>query len=68
MERPDFEEEVVHLVPAFRGASFAILGEGMDNQAILVGSKIVFRFPKHPDAAQRLAREVVLLPKLGPHL
>jgi aminoglycoside 2''-phosphotransferase len=68
MEPSEIEEEVVRLVPAFRGASFLTLGEGMDNRAILVGGEIVFRFPKHPEATERLARELALLPKLGPRL
>jgi aminoglycoside 2''-phosphotransferase len=68
MDIESFEEDVLRVAPELRGASFAPLGEGMDNRALLVADAFVFRFPKHPEAAERLLKEVALLPNLGPRL
>src|SRR5205823_14409606 len=63
-----FAAEVFRVAPELAGAAFTLLGQGMDNRAFLVGDELVFRFAKHPDAADRLQREVSLLPRLAPRL
>jgi hypothetical protein len=63
-----FEEDILRVAPELRGASCSPLGEGMDNRAVLIADKFVFRFPKHPEAAERLLREVALLPRIAPRL
>jgi aminoglycoside 2''-phosphotransferase len=63
-----FEEDILRVAPELRGASFSPLGEGMDNRAVLIADEFVFRFPKHPEAAERLLREVALLPRIAPRL
>jgi aminoglycoside 2''-phosphotransferase len=68
MDIESFEVDVLRVVPELRGGSFAPLGEGMDNRTVLVADEFVFRFPKHPEAAERLEREVALLPRLASRL
>jgi aminoglycoside 2''-phosphotransferase len=63
-----FALDILQVAPELRGASFATLGEGMDNRALLVAGELVFRFPKHAESAGRLQREIALLPKLAPRL
>lgn len=66
MDIDSFEREILRVAPEFRGASFAPLGQGMDNHAVLVADEFVFRFPRHPEAAARIRREIALLPNLAP--
>ncbi len=68
MKIDSFEPDILQAAPELRGASFVSLGEGMDNRALLVADRFVFRFPKHAEAAERLQREIALLPKLAPRL
>jgi aminoglycoside 2''-phosphotransferase len=68
MDFEPFRDDVLRVAPELRGAPFTPLGEGMDNRSFLVGDEIVFRFPKHPEAAERIRREVALLSKLAPRL
>ena len=68
---PDLESvrfEIARIAPKFEGEPVARLGEGMDSFAVLVGEAFVFRFPKHPEAAAGLRREIALLPRLAPRL
>lgn len=48
--------------------SCAFLAVGWDSEAWLVNDDLVFRLPRRPEVATRLAREVCLLPKLAPAL
>jgi aminoglycoside 2''-phosphotransferase len=68
VESQSFEEDAFRAAPELRGATFITLGEGTDNRAFLVDSEFVFRFPKHPEAADRLRREVSLLPRIASRL
>jgi aminoglycoside phosphotransferase (APT) family kinase protein len=53
--------------PELAAAPIQPLGEGWDNAAFLVG-EYVFRFPRRAVAAPLIAREIAILPMLGPHL
>jgi aminoglycoside 2''-phosphotransferase len=68
MDIDSLELDILRIAPELRGASFASLGEGMDNRALLVAEEFVFRFPKHTEAAGRMQREIALLSKLAPRL
>lgn len=54
--------------PGLAGLEVRVLGEGTDNLAVLVGNALVFRFPKRDDAAEALARELAVLPRVAPRL
>jgi len=60
--------EIARIAPEFERAPVARLGEGMDSLAVLVDHAFVFRFAKHPEAAEGLRREIALLPRLAPTL
>ena len=60
--------EIIRIAPEMGRRSIAWLGEGMDSVAVLVGDALVFRFPKHVDAALGVRREMALLPRLAPRL
>jgi hypothetical protein len=60
--------EIVRVAPEFLREAIAVLGEGMDSFAVLVGDAVLFRFAKHDDAAKGLRREIALLPRLAPGL
>jgi aminoglycoside 2''-phosphotransferase len=56
---------VVEALPELAEASLEPLGEGFDSVAWLVGGRYVLRFPRHAEAAERIAREAPLLAELG---
>ncbi len=60
--------EIGRIDPRLGQQPIARLGEGMDSIAFSVGRILVFRFPKHAEAAAGLRREVALLPLLAPGL
>ncbi len=48
--------------------SLRYLAEGWDSLVYLVNDRLIFRFPKRPEVAERLALETRLLPELAPTL
>lgn len=54
--------------PALPVGTCRFVGEGWDSSVWRVDGGILFRFPKRPDVARALAREIALLPLLAPHL
>jgi aminoglycoside phosphotransferase (APT) family kinase protein len=44
------------------------LAEGWDSLVCLANDRLIFRFPKRPEVAARLALEIRLLPELAPYL
>ena len=44
------------------------VGEGWDSSVWSVDGALLFRFPKRPEVARALAREIALLPLIAPHL
>lgn len=51
--------------PPLRGMPVKFLNEGWDFRAFEVGSKWVFRFPKHAGSVAKLEMELALLPRLS---
>ena len=60
--------EIARVAPGLAAERIGRLGEGMDSLAALVGGAVVFRFPKHAEAAMGIKREIALLPRLAPTL
>lgn len=54
--------------PVLAGATLRPFGEGWDNAAFLVAERYVFRFPRRAQFAHLIAREIVLLPRIGAQL
>ncbi|MBN9391534.1 MAG: phosphotransferase [Chloroflexi bacterium] len=54
--------------PGFALEKLVYLAEGWGNVALLANDLVIFRFPKRPDDAARLALETRLLPELAPRL
>lgn len=54
--------------PGLRLEKLDYLGEGWGNVALVANDLLIFRFPKRPDDAARLALETRLLPELAPLL
>lgn len=54
--------------PGFTLERLVYLAEGWGNLALLANDRLIFRFPKRPDDAARLALETRLLPELAPRL
>jgi aminoglycoside 2''-phosphotransferase len=48
--------------------SLCYLAEGWDSLVCLANDRLIFRFPKRPEVAGRLALEIRLLPELAPYL
>ena len=56
--------EIQRAFPELPVRDIAFLGAGMDSDAYLVNNACVFRFPKRPEVARALSREIAMLPKL----
>src|SRR5438034_383014 len=54
--------------PALAPVQLEFLGVGLDNVALRVNRRLVFRFPRHEFAAGLIEREVRVLPLLAPRL
>ncbi len=54
--------------PALPVGSCRFVGEGWDSSVWGVDGALLFRFPKRPEVARALAREIALLPLLAPRL
>ena len=60
----EIENLLAGTFPALPVLSVQFIGEGMDSRAYTINGKYVFRFPKRPEAAANLQKEIVLLPYL----
>ncbi len=54
--------------PGLRDTAVEPFGVGWDNTAFLVGSRVVFRFPRRRVSANLIEREVAILPLVAPHV
>jgi aminoglycoside 2''-phosphotransferase len=68
MDETRARHEIARAFPELAPREVAFLGAGVDSDAFLVDGAWVFRFPKRPDVARALAREVALLPRLADRL
>lgn len=68
-ERLDrYRAAIIENFPGLAIEKLAYLAEGWNSVACLVNDRLVFRFPKRPNAARKLALETRLLPELAPNL
>lgn len=58
---------IISRLPHLAGARFVTLAEGWDSVALEYDG-LIFKFPRHPAAAERLRREVALLGFLRPRI
>jgi len=71
MTQPDIQSyraAVAEQFPALRIDTLTYLGEAKDHVVCLANGQLVFRFPKRPEAEQKLRMEIQLLPELAPTL
>jgi aminoglycoside phosphotransferase (APT) family kinase protein len=72
MPRPISLEAAAGLIqrqfPALAPVQLEFLGVGLDNVALRVNGRLVFRFPRHECTAGLIEREVRVLPLLAPRL
>jgi aminoglycoside phosphotransferase (APT) family kinase protein len=57
---------IVAAFPELADQSFALAAHGWDSVAVDVGSRLIFKFPRHPAAAERLLKEARLLAAIRP--
>ena len=62
----DYHAAITENFPELAIEAWEPLREGWANRAFLVNQRLVFRFPKHQDAAHDLVREIRLLTELAP--
>lgn len=70
MQDPAFQREAITAINEFcpRVQELTFVEHGADNIVALVNKAFVFRFPRHEDAAKRLAYETALLQKVAGHI
>lgn len=70
MQDPAFQREVVTAINEFcpKVQELTYIEHGADNIIALVNKEFVFRFPRHENAAKRLAYETALLQKISGHI
>jgi len=61
-----FRDAIIQGFPTLTVDDLSYLSEGKDSVAVLVNRRLLFRFPKHPLAEQKLRMEIALLPELAP--
>lgn len=70
MQDPSFQKEAITAIYEFcpKVHELTFVEHGADNIIALVNKEFVFRFPRHEDAAKRLAYETALLQKIAGHI
>ena len=63
-----YRAAILENFPGLPLESLTYLAEGWDSLGCLVNDRLIFRFPKRPEVAGRLALETRLLPELAPTL
>lgn len=58
--------DILGVIPALRDARFTLLTEGWDSLAVDADDRLIFKFPRHPEAETRLIRESGLLQAVAP--
>jgi len=63
-----FRDRIAALAPELAASSIVLRGDGWDSLALEVGGEWIFKFPRSPEATERLRREVRLLALLRSRL
>jgi hypothetical protein len=64
----DLRETIIALFPELESAHFSARTVGFDSIAVDVDGRLIFKFPRHAEAAVRLRREAGLLAAIRPAL
>jgi aminoglycoside phosphotransferase (APT) family kinase protein len=65
---PNYLAAIVGTFPDLRSARFSVLNAGWDSIAVDADDRLIFKFPRNPDAAAALRREAAFLAYLAPRL
>lgn len=63
-----YRNTIIHAFPELAGASFRPLTMGFHSLALDVDDRLIFKFPKGPEAERALRREARILAAVRPHL
>jgi aminoglycoside phosphotransferase (APT) family kinase protein len=63
-----YRDAVIHAFPELSGASFHPLTMGFHSLALDADDRLIFKFPKGPEAERALRREARILAAVRPHL
>jgi hypothetical protein len=63
-----YQQAIVTSFPDLAPSSFVLEATGWDSVAIDVDDRLIFKFPRHPEAQTALLREASLLAAIRPHL
>lgn len=63
-----YRDAVIHAFPELSGASFRPLTMGFHSLALDADDRLIFKFPKGPEAERALRREARILAAVRPHL
>lgn len=63
----ELRETIVSVLPEFAGSEITILNAGWDSVGVDVDGEWIFKFPRHPEAEQRLRKEARILAMVRAH-
>ena len=58
-----YEQRILNIFPELSIENISLNDEGLNNDILIVNEELIFRFPKHEDAANKLNIETKIIPR-----